>query len=271
MAKKPKTKSKKPANPKKSGVMPKRNTTTKPKRSAPKKISPKPKKVEIKTRKKVEAKKLEVKKPKKVEKVEVKKKVEKVEVKKPKKVEPPKKEGWVALELSQRGESERDIGMLKDLVLKTLGNPNLEIFIPIHYEEEEFFERNIVLLNGYFFIRHEVGLPYYKLKDSKFFDGVVANQKTQEVQIVPEDQIKKLKDQFNQIAHEASQVKVGDSVRILDGLYKNLIGKITKIIKKDNMCIIKVTSLKSRNITVSASFLSVAVVEDDESDIVTFF
>lgn len=188
-----------------------------------------------------------------------------------KKKELPKKEGWVALELSQRGESERDIAMLKDLVIKALGKPNLDIFIPIHYEDEEFFERNIVLLSGYFFIRHEAGLPYYKLKDSKFFDGVVVNPKTQEVQIVPEDQIKTLKGQFDQIAHEASQVKVGDSVRILDGLYKNLIGKITKIIKKDNMCIIKVTSLKSRNITVSASFLSVAVVEDDESDIVTFF
>lgn len=252
MAKKTKAKSKKKTNTKKSvWVKPKRNTSPKPK-SAPKKVAPKSKK------------RIEAKKPKKVEP----KKPKKVE---PKKVEAPKKEGWVALELSQRGESERDIGMLKDLVIKTLGKPNLEIFIPIHYEDEEFFERNIVLLNGYFFIRHEVGLPYYKLKDSKFFDGVVANQKTQEVQIVPEDQIKKLKDQFNQIAHEASQVKVGDSVRILDGLYKNLVGKITKIVKKDNMCIIKVTSLKSRNITVSASFLSVAVVEDDESDIVTFF
>jgi transcription antitermination factor NusG len=191
----------------------------------------------------------------------------------PKKETKPKKEdeGWVALELSQRGESEKDIAMLKELVIKALGKPNLEIFIPIHYEDEEFFERNIILLNGYFFVRHQSGLPYYKLKDSKFFDGVVSNPRTQEVQIVPEGEIKKLKAQFDQIAHEASQVKVGDTVKILDGLYKNLIGKITKIIKKDNMCIIKVTSLKSRNITISASFLSVTVVEDDESDMVTFF
>ena len=179
--------------------------------------------------------------------------------------------GWVALELTQRGEAERDINSLRELVLKSLGKHGVDLFIPIHYENEEFFDRNIVLLNGYFFIRHDPNLPYYKLKDSKFFEGVVADPQTQEVQIVPDSQVQKLKDQFNKIVEDASKVKVGDTVRILDGLYKNLIGKVTKVIKKDNMCIIKVTSLKSRNITVSASFLSVAVVEDDESSVVTFF
>jgi transcription antitermination factor NusG len=188
------------------------------------------------------------------------------------KIKPPEvhKEGWVALELTQRGETERNVALLKDLVVKSLGN-HVEIFIPIHYQDEEFFERNIVLLNGYFFIKHQVGLPYYKLKDSKFFEGVVCDPSTQAVQIVPEEQIKNLRSQFDKIAKDASQVKVGDTVRILDGLYKNLIGKVIKVVKKDNMCIIDVTSLKSRNITVSASFLSVTVVEDDESDVVTFF
>lgn len=177
---------------------------------------------------------------------------------------------WAALELTQRGEAERDINTLKELVLKSLGK-NIELFIPIHYENEEFFDRNIVLLSGYFFIRHDPGLPYYKLKDSKFFEGVVADPKTQEVQLVPDSQVQKLKAQFQKIVEDASKVKVGDTVKILDGLYKNLTGKVTKVIKKDSMCIIKVTSLKSRNITVSASFLSVVVVEDDESSVVTFF
>lgn len=189
------------------------------------------------------------------------------------KIKSPKgnQEGWVALELTQRGESERNVGMLKELVIKNLGKPDVEVFVPIHYENEEFFERNIVLLSGYFFIKHQDGLPYYKLKDSKFFEGIVCDPLTQTVQLVPEDQMKNLRDQFNKIAKDASQVKVGDTVRILDGLYKNLIGKVVKVVKKDNMCIIDVTSLKSRNITVSASFLSVTVVEDDESDVVTFF
>jgi transcription antitermination factor NusG len=189
------------------------------------------------------------------------------------KIKSPKgnQEGWVALELTQRGETERNVGMLRELVVKNLGKPNVEVFVPIHYENEEFFERNIVLLSGYFFIKHQDGLPYYKLKDSKFFEGVVCDPLTQTVQLVPEDQMKSLREQFDKIAKDASQVKVGDTVRILDGLYKNLIGKVVKVVKKDNMCIIDVTSLKSRNITVSASFLSVTVVEDDESDVVTFF
>lgn len=191
----------------------------------------------------------------------------------PKALNKAKSGDWVALELTQRGEAERDINMLRELVIKSLSlsKHNLELFIPIHYENEEFFDRNIVLLNGYFFIRHDPNIPYYKLKDSKFFEGVVCDPATQEVQMVPDAQIQKLKDQFNKIVEDASRVKVGDTVKILDGLYKNLVGKVTKVIKKDNMCIIKVTSLKSRNITVSASFLSVAVVEDDESSVVTFF
>jgi transcription antitermination factor NusG len=184
-----------------------------------------------------------------------------------------KPSNWVALELTQRGEAEKDVQILVDLIKRSLGDPNLEIFVPIYYENEEFFEKNVSLFSGYFFIRHAKGLPYHKLKETKYFEGVVCNPMTNEAEIIPNSQIDSLKDKFENLIEQASQIKVGQTVRLLDGLYKNLTGKVTRVIKKEKMCIIKITSLKSRNITISAPFMSVLVEEDmeDNSDVPTFF
>lgn len=169
--------------------------------------------------------------------------------------------GWVALELTSRGESEKDINAILSLIRKCLGNESVEIFVPIYYEDEEYFEKNVTLLNGYFFIRHDAALPYHKLRESKYFEGVVCNPRTKEVDIIPDTQIQELRNKFNGLMKDASKVKPGQTVRILDGLYKGLVGELVKVLKRDQMCIIKITSLKSRKITVSAPLMSVSVVD----------
>ncbi len=180
--------------------------------------------------------------------------------------------GWVALELSSRGEAEKDINTILAIIRKNLGNDALEIFVPIYYEDEEYFEKNVTLLNGYFFIKYDSTVPYHKLKDSKYFEGVVCHPVTKQVDVIPDAQVQELRDKFNGLMHEASRVKIGQTVRILDGLYKGLVGELVKVLKRDEMCIIKITSLKSRKITVSAPLMSVAVVDGDEgSTSVTFF
>lgn len=181
--------------------------------------------------------------------------------------------GWAALELTTRGETEKNINLLVELIRKQIQNPTVEIFVPIYYENEEFYEKNVSLFTGYFFIKHDPSVSYHKLKGTKFFEGVVCDPATRTVKILPAADVQLLKDKFNKILQDASNVKVGQTVTILDGLYKNLTGKVSKVIKKDQMCIIKITSLKSRKIEVSAPFMGVSVVAecDDESDVVTFF
>ena len=184
-----------------------------------------------------------------------------------------KTSSWVGLELTQRGESEKDIQILVDIIKRNLGDPELEIFVPIYYENEEFFEKNVSLFSGYFFIRHAKGLPYHKLKETKYFEGIVCNYATNEPDLIPNSQIESLVSKFESLIEQSSQIKVGQTVRLLDGLYKSLTGKVTRVIKKEKLCIIKITSLKSRNITISAPFMSVLVEEDmeDNSDVPTFF
>lgn len=183
-----------------------------------------------------------------------------------------KSEGWVALELTPRGESERNIQYLIDLIRKNIADESAEVFVPIYYENEEFFEKNVSLFNGYYFIRHKSDATYHKLKDSKYFVGVVCDPTRKAVQIIPDLQIEQLKDKFNDILLEAANLKVGQTVEILDGLYKNLNAKILKVLKKEKTCILKLTSLKSRNITISAPFMSLRVIDDGDnsSDVVTF-
>lgn len=185
---------------------------------------------------------------------------------------PPKFEGWVALELTPRGESERNIKYLIELIQKNIADQEAEIFVPIYYENEEFFEKNVSLFNGYYFIRHKATISYHKLKDSKYFVGIVCDPTRKAIQIIPDTQIDQLKDKFNDILLEAANLRVGQTVEILDGLYKNLNAKILRVIKKEKTCILKLTSLKSRNITISAPFMSVRVIDDGDnsSDVVTF-
>ena len=177
---------------------------------------------------------------------------------------------WVALELTNRGETERNVNNLVEIVKKAFDG--CELFIPVYFENEEFFEKNVYLLHGYFFIRHNPDHDYYKLKDSKYFQGVVVNPATEQVEMIPESQVNELKDKFQDLLAKSAGICKGNVVRILDGLYKNLNGVVQRVNKKRKMCIVKLTSLKSRNIVVSAPFMGVAVVDDGDTggSVVTF-
>lgn len=181
----------------------------------------------------------------------------------------PPSQDWVGLELTSKGESERNVNNIVELLKKTL--KGCELFIPIYYETEEFFEKNVYLLHGYFFIRYNPSHDYYKLKDLKYFEGVCTDRVTGKVQLIPDAQINALKTQFQDLLAKSSVIRKGNTVKILDGLYKNLNGVVQKVNKKDKECIIKITSLKSRNIVVSAPLMGVAVTDDGESgSVVTF-
>jgi len=185
----------------------------------------------------------------------------------------PKAIGWAALELTPRGESEKNIQYLVDLIKKNIGNDKAEVFVPIYYQNEEFYEKNVSLFEGYFFIKHLPGVSYAKLKDSKYFEGVVCDPRSNEVQLIPDSQIQDLQKKFNDILKKASILKKGQRVMILDGLYKNLTATITKVIKDKKVCILELTCLKSRKITISEPFMSLSVVDDGDNDstIVKFF
>lgn len=173
-------------------------------------------------------------------------------------------EPWVALELTSKGETEKNINILVGLIKRAY--VGCEMFVPIYYENEDFFEKNIYLLKGYIFIKHDPKFDYYQLKDSKYFNGAVFNPSTYCIDLIPEEDINKLKDQFNDLVAESFKVRKGQTVKILDGLYKNLTGTVKKVIKKKQSCIIKITNLKSRKIEVSAPLMGVSVIDDGELD-----
>lgn len=180
--------------------------------------------------------------------------------------------GWVALELNSRGETEKDIQSMLEIIRKNLDKPKLEIFVPIYYKSEEFFEKNVPFFDGYFFLKYHPELPYHKLTETKFFQGAVANPTTKEVQIVSNEDVEKIQKKFQEIIKKKSKYRIGQSIVIIDGLYKGLNGKIKKIFKDQEYCIAQITSLKSRNIEVSVPLVSIDAIEEDErSNVVKFF
>jgi transcription antitermination factor NusG len=180
--------------------------------------------------------------------------------------------GWVALELNSRGETEKDIQSMLDVIRKSLDKPKLDIFVPIYYKSEEFFEKNVPFFDGYFFLKFHPDLPYSKLTETKFFQGAVVNPTTKEVQIISNEDVEKIQKKFQEIIKKKSRYRNGQNIVIIDGLYKGLNGKIKKIFKEEEYCIAQITSLKSRNIEVSVPLVSIDAVEEDQSSsVVTFF
>lgn len=190
--------------------------------------------------------------------------------------QPPKKKilhpGWVGLELNSRGDTEKDIEAMIALIRKNLGRPKIEVFVPVYYKSEEYFEKNVSFLDGYFFIKYEEGLPYNKLTETKYFQGVVTNPATKTPQIIPDEQVQRIQEKFQKSIKDKTKYKKGQEVRILDGLYKGLEGVIDKIIKEHELCIVSITSLKSRNIQASIPLVGIESKEGDEtSRTPTFF
>jgi len=180
--------------------------------------------------------------------------------------------GWVALELNSRGETEKDIQSMLDVIRKSLDKPKLEIFVPIYYKSEEFFEKNVPFFDGYFFLKYHPDLPYHKLTETKFFQGAVSNPTTKEVQLISNADVEKIQKKFQEIIKKKSRYRIGQNILIIDGLYKGLNAKIKKIFKEQEYCIAQITSLKSRNIEVSVPLVSIDAIEEGEkSNVVTFF
>jgi len=137
---------------------------------------------------------------------------------------------WVTFQLSDRGESllEDDPEVLEQIILKHITS---EYFIPMYYNKSKSYDNRIFLIRGYFFIEfnsNEVK-NYAKLAESYYFVGpLLVNRR---IHLTPHDEIKRLKSKLAKMTKPT--VKVGDTVKIIDGKYQNLEAVVTEFYPKE--------------------------------------
>lgn len=155
---------------------------------------------------------------------------------------------WAVLELSATGEKEDDPNLIKKDLFQIL--PQINIFIPIYWNEDQQFQRKIELMQGYIFV---TGAPtpksYFLLESSKYITSVLSHKikGSREPDLIPNEQIIGLQLQLdNKIEKD---FEINDTVKFLDGQFKNLTGKIISILDDKEVDVL-VIGLKSADFIV---------------------
>lgn len=148
-----------------------------------------------------------------------------------------KSDQWLILELNDFEEiSYREI----ELAIYTIFG-NIDFFIPIHHECIGSYISTSTLMEGYAFIKDspEVRQNLINLREHRVFSGALCF--AGQFQTINTEQIKSLKKKLRESLRKKYQI--GTKVRILDGVFKNLIGEVINIEDKGKKIIVKIQRL----------------------------
>ena len=155
---------------------------------------------------------------------------------------------WAVLELSATGEKEENPNLIKKDLIQII--PQIEVFIPIYWNEDQQFQRKIELMQGYIFVTGAVApKSYFLLESSKYISSVLSHKMrgTREPDLVPDEQVVNLQLQLS--SKIKKDFEVNDIVKFLDGQFKNLTGRIISILD-DKEVDVHVSGLKSADFIV---------------------
>lgn len=174
---------------------------------------------------------------------------------------------WVIVALSQFGEKEKNLEAIKKSSLRLLRRA-LEVFIPAKTIKVREEEQVNFYLDGYIFIKYEDGVDYTRLNDTPLFSNVLVkrlrNAKGERYFVyclVKDKELEPLRARME--AAPEPEFKIGDSILIRQGTYKNLQGVISSIYDDGKNCQIKV-DLRSKCLLVDfpISYVTKTVKED---------
>jgi transcription antitermination factor NusG len=166
---------------------------------------------------------------------------------------------WLILELNELGESCNFAEL--NYTLNDMLGVDVEYFIPIHSEKMGSYTSTSVLFEGYVFVK-DSNLARQKLdnlKDYKIFSRIL--ESGGRFQTVSSRTIGVLRRKLKASIHK--KVKAGTRVRILDGIFENLVGEVVSIEDNGKKMMVRIKRL-SREIIAPLPSTSVVVVERDE-------
>lgn len=152
---------------------------------------------------------------------------------------------WVIVQLTPAGEREFRIPVLKKAVCRILKR-ELEVFVPAISQSVREDSQTIAFMEGYIFIEYVPGVSYLKLQDTTFFSVILCNSQRgggePHYSLLDDSQLDPLRQGMDSMKY--GDFQIGDRVRVVKGSYKNLIGRVTLIMKD------------GQNVQISADLLS---------------
>lgn len=166
---------------------------------------------------------------------------------------------WLILELNELGES-CNFAELNYTLEEMLGIES-EYFIPIHSEKMGSYTSTSVLFEGYVFVKDSPSAreKLDNLKDYKIFSRILENGG--KFQTISSRTVGVLRRKLKASVHK--KIKPGTRVRILEGIFENLIGEVVCLEDSGKKIMVRIKRL-SREIIAPLPSTSVVVVERNE-------
>lgn len=158
---------------------------------------------------------------------------------------------WVVIELSPKGEEKVEDGSIVQQVRRDLRNEALDVFVPAVTYLKGRQPSTIYLIEGYVFVSSEMPETDYFALEQKPYVAQVMSTHTgryglRTLSVVTDAKIQDLRNQLQELL--AQELSTGSWVRILEGRYKNLVGKVRDV--EDDLAIIQI-ALRSLAILVA--------------------
>ena len=156
---------------------------------------------------------------------------------------------WVALELTPFGEMKAQSGDLATQIRRDLGIPpeakHPEIFVPVRTHQRGRRTLTIALVQGYVFV--EAGLEetkYFRLERYAYCEHVISSTGSnglRSIHTIPSAEVTKMKLSLAEMV--ASDLQVGQRVKVVGGRYKGMTGVISLLDPKEAVVSFELRSL----------------------------
>ncbi|HED05456.1 MAG TPA: hypothetical protein ENI61_02085 [Ignavibacteria bacterium] len=159
---------------------------------------------------------------------------------------------WVVVELSPNGEHDIDVETIKSIVRRILKVKDIRIFIPAMSKKVRDDSQTLFFMDGYIFIEYRDNVSYLLLRDTPFFNDVLCNtarsrNSIPSFSLLKDSDLDPMRDGIDEMQRHS--FKIGDTVRVTIGSYKNLRGEIS-IVYNDHTVQLSVNHLDSKRILI---------------------
>ncbi|KKM24338.1 hypothetical protein LCGC14_1606120 [marine sediment metagenome] len=141
---------------------------------------------------------------------------------------------WVVVQLSSVGEKEADIDILRRSARRILGQDDIDMFIPAISQQFRDESQTLFFMEGYVFFRYVTGISFLRLRDTAFFSDVLISCKNSrgepEYALLDDSKLNLMRAGMDDL--RVGRFVCGDSVRIIEGSYKNLQGTVSIVYEK---------------------------------------
>ncbi len=164
---------------------------------------------------------------------------------------------WIIVQLSPLGEKEKNTDLIARMIRRVLCNKTIDVFIPAISEKARDESHTVFYMEGYIFVEYIPDVNYLKLQETPYFKSVIIDSYTKgkrSYSLIDDSKLNPMRVGMEALKKRA--IDEGDSVKVIKGAYKNLIGKVVMVREENELITIDV-GLYSKPLLIEfpASFL----------------